>query len=163
LSINLDYDDALNEDASGFGIGLEELPPPENETISVIAHPPEVQAPGALPGSSELGLNDAIALAQEACKWEHTFYGWCDQYLHGAKQEALQDIPLVRYTLVRVRNYWGPAFFSTNTPTPRAHARYHAVMAAQAALSAAEKRNKLPLIQKVIYYTSVIEKEGVDI
>ncbi|KKK77324.1 hypothetical protein LCGC14_2854770 [marine sediment metagenome] len=159
MNIDLDYDTDLNNDAEGFGIGLEELPPPENETITAIAHPPMLgTVANPLPGSSELGLNEAIALAQEACKWECTFYAWCDEYLHGVRQEALQDTSLVRYALARLRNYWGPAFF--NTGTPKAHARYHAIMAAQAALSAVERRNKLPLIQKVIYYTGVIERDG---
>ena len=158
MKIDLDYDTDLNSDAAGFGIGLEELPPPENETVALVAHLPGGAGVDPLPGSSELGLNEAIVLAMEACKWECTFYAWCDEYLHGVRQEALQDISLVRYALARVRNYWGPAYF--NSRTPKAHARYNAVMAAQATLSAVERRNKLPLIQKIIYYTGMAEKSG---
>ena len=160
MKIDLDYDENLNEDAGGFGIKMEALPPPEHKTNAPVAHPPEVIAPkiSLLPGSSELGLDDAIALVMEACKWEPTFYAWCDEYLHGVRQEALQDISLVRYALVRARNYWGPAYF--NVGTPKTRARYHAVIAAQATISAIERHNKLPLIQKIIYYTGLIEQEG---
>ena len=156
--INLDYDENLDEDAGSFGISI------ATEPAARTAHPPEVQAPDPIPAphhdpiveAHALGLNDAIVLAMEVCSWEYTFYAWCDEYLFGVRPEAMLDIPVVRDALRRVRNYWGPMYFSTGVG--RARVRYFAIMAAQAAVSAAERRNKQPLIQKILYYTSAIEK-----
>ena len=156
-SIDLDYDSDLDGDAEGFGIS--------NTTITkapAIAHPPGGQclvAPAhVIPNDSLIGTEGAVRLAMEVCQWEFTFYSWASEYLSGVRGEALLDIPLVRYKLMHVRNYWGPKHFAKGEALART--RYYAIMAAQAALSAVERKNKLPLIQKVIYYTGMVEKYG---
>ena len=158
MAIDLDYDENLDNDASSFGISM------STETAALVAHPPTVQAPDPIPVPQHdpivedhvLGLNDAIVLAMEVCSWEYTFYSWCNEYLHGVRPEALQDIPVMRDILRRVRNYWGPMYFTTGSE--KARVRYFSIMTAQAAVSAVERRNKQPLIQKILYYTGMIEK-----
>lgn len=148
--LDLDYDTNLGGDASSFGIeSTLELPP--------VADLKE----GEGEGESDVGLTSlelAVALAMEACQWELAFYAWCDSYLYGEREAAVLDIPLVREVLKCERNYWGPCYFLRNTV--EAKGKYYAIMAAQAALSAVQKRNKTLLIQKVIYYTGMSEKAG---
>ena len=157
--INLDFDANLNDDAEGFGI-----------EPAAIAHPPAVLSAGALPVSeasavmsapapTPTNLEAAITLAMEVCSWEFTFFAWCDEYLYGAKKEALLDIPFVREVLRCARNYWGPRYFTKGSEEARE--RYYGIMAAQAALSAVERYNKGPLIQKILYYVDVAGNGGV--
>ncbi len=166
MGIDLDYDTALSEDAEGFGISSKiiqlaalglKVPEQLLQTAEPIAHPSRGTVPrDTTDGASEFELEAAVVLAMEACQWELTFYTWCDEYLHGTKQEAMADILLVRELLKRKRNYWGPCYFTTKSE--KAKVKYYGLMAAQAAIGAVERRNKLPLIQKVIYYTGVIEE-----
>lgn len=146
MNIDLDFDEDLTKDAQGFGIGSE-----------IVLEPVELLSEVSNTKVSDLtDLEAAIMLAMEVCQWEHNFYTWCDMYLYGKRQEALRDISFVRAVLKQARSHWGPRFFTTHEERQRK--KYYAVMAAQAALSAVERSNKIPLIQKIVYYASVAKE-----
>lgn len=152
MDIDLNFDADLDKDADGFGISTDKLVVSVDANVDVIPIVHEIE-----PHKEVTNLEAAVALAMEVCHWEFIFYAWCDTYLYGERQEAMLDIPLVRGSLKYIRDYWGPRFFTHKTEEARR--RYYSIMAAQAALSAVERRNVTPLIQKIVYYTSIVYGE----
>ncbi len=165
MNIDLNFDEDLGRDAEAFGFITDEAPVAQSPEGTVISHevmPVITPTRAAHDGNVEEAqldasyLDDAVALVMEICFWECTFYTWCEEYLHGGgeKDAVMAGIPYVRDRLSVVRHYWGPRYFRFNQEMARD--RYFAVIAAQAVLSAVERRNKDHLIQKAVYYASLV-------
>ncbi len=132
--MDLDFDDNLAMEAKDFAIGDLHL--------------------GGVPQTTAVDtVEAAVMLAMGVYAEDFVFYTWCEEWLSGDRSAALADIPTVRSVLKHARESRGPNYYRNKNA--EAWAKYNAVRAAQAAVSAVQWPGGGPWLRKVVYYASL--------